>query len=211
MLSKYAESGTGGIPRRAFNDPRALASLESSNLSTQFRASTQSLLDKWRADSDRRRNPLGLPKSEAKAFIPPVGADPNKPPYNNPAETGMTYIRASQSDIALNRLERRVREVDSTIRNGNPESVEVAQALRESAVLKQQLADGRSQRDSVKASIIPRGEGVLVPTWTLQGATLRNGEPSQIRSDRTIQPYGTRTQTKLNVNSYGRSGQVDVG
>ena len=35
-MEKYAESGTGGIPRRAFNDPRALASLGSSNLSTQF-------------------------------------------------------------------------------------------------------------------------------------------------------------------------------
>lgn len=36
MLPKFAESGTGGIPRRAFNDPRALESLGSSNLSTNF-------------------------------------------------------------------------------------------------------------------------------------------------------------------------------
>lgn len=36
MFPKFAESGTGGIPRRAFNDPRALESLGSSNLSTQF-------------------------------------------------------------------------------------------------------------------------------------------------------------------------------
>lgn len=36
MLPKFAESGTGGIPRRAFNNPRALESLGSSNLSNQF-------------------------------------------------------------------------------------------------------------------------------------------------------------------------------
>ena len=35
-MEKHAESGTGGIPRRAFNDPRALASLGSSNLSPSF-------------------------------------------------------------------------------------------------------------------------------------------------------------------------------
>ena len=39
-MEKYAESGTGGIPRRAFNDPRALASLGSSNLSNQFTSQT---------------------------------------------------------------------------------------------------------------------------------------------------------------------------
>jgi hypothetical protein len=35
-MEKYAESGTGGIPRRAFNDPRAMNSLGSSNLSNSF-------------------------------------------------------------------------------------------------------------------------------------------------------------------------------
>ena len=36
MIPKHAESGTGGIPRRAFNNPRAMASLGSSNLSNNF-------------------------------------------------------------------------------------------------------------------------------------------------------------------------------
>lgn len=35
-MQKFAESGTGGIPRRAFNDPRAMESLGSSNLSNQL-------------------------------------------------------------------------------------------------------------------------------------------------------------------------------
>lgn len=45
-MEKYAESGTGGIPRRAFNDPRALASLGSSNLATNpSLASAQRAID----------------------------------------------------------------------------------------------------------------------------------------------------------------------
>lgn len=36
MLPKHAESGTAGIPRRAFNNPRALESLGSSNLANRF-------------------------------------------------------------------------------------------------------------------------------------------------------------------------------
>lgn len=35
-MEKRAESGTAGIPRRAFNNPRALESLGSSNLSNSF-------------------------------------------------------------------------------------------------------------------------------------------------------------------------------
>jgi hypothetical protein len=35
-MLKHAETGTGGIPRRAFNNPRAMESLGSSNLSNSF-------------------------------------------------------------------------------------------------------------------------------------------------------------------------------
>lgn len=202
MFPKFAESGTGGIPRRAFNDPRAMESLGSSNLSAQPR---NSLAERWARDSERRNNPLGLPKSTAKPFTPPLAADPNKPPYNNPSESGMTYVRAYEASIALNRLDRRVRDLDNEVRKGNQN------AVRDLEVAKRQLADGRSQVNSVPASIIPRGEAVLVPNWTLQGRNLPNGKPSSLRSDRTIKPYGTRTQTKLDVNSYGQGGQVDVG
>jgi hypothetical protein len=36
MIPKHAESGTAGIPRRAFNNPRAMESFGSSNLSNQL-------------------------------------------------------------------------------------------------------------------------------------------------------------------------------
>lgn len=203
MNPKNADTPVGGIPRRAFDNPRAMESLGSSNLSARFPKTAADL----RADAyfERKFNPLGLPKSSAKPFTPPLAADPNKPPYNNPSESGMTYVRSYEASIALNRLERRVRDLDDEVRKGNQN------AVRDLDVAKRQLADGRSQVNSVPASIIPRGEAVLVPNWTLQGRNLPNGKPSSYREDRTIKPYGTRTQTKLDVTSYGQSGQVDVG
>lgn len=69
MFPKYAESGTGGIPRRAFNDPRALESLGSSNLSTQFtggRASVgASINGRVLPDPDRKALVRGVADAKA--------------------------------------------------------------------------------------------------------------------------------------------------
>lgn len=63
MLPKHAESGTGGIPRRAFNDPRALASLASSNLSTQFGGGEAGIAN------EARLNGRQLPALNTRGFV----------------------------------------------------------------------------------------------------------------------------------------------
>ena len=63
-MLKYAESGTGGIPRRAFNDPRALASLGSSNLSTQFGGGGEASFA-----NEARLNGRQLPALNTRGFV----------------------------------------------------------------------------------------------------------------------------------------------
>ena len=63
-MPKYAESGTGGIPRRAFNDPRALESLGSSNLSSQFQQDRVGRMSVGAEINGRR-----LPDPDAKTLV----------------------------------------------------------------------------------------------------------------------------------------------
>lgn len=63
MIPKHAESGTGGIPRRAFNDPRALASLGSSNLATQFGGGEAGIAN------EARLNGRQLPALNTRGFV----------------------------------------------------------------------------------------------------------------------------------------------
>ena len=77
MMPKYAESGTGGIPRRAFNDPRALSSLGSSNLSSGF-SSFQ-------------------PTTRASA------ANLNKAPFNDPQKSGVIYVSPDTASLVATR------------------------------------------------------------------------------------------------------------
>lgn len=191
-MEKFAESGTGGIPRRAFNNPRAMASLGSSNLTQTFASS----------GFTRSAPPFG-----ASGFSPPVGANPNRPPFNNPTLTGKTFVRSFEANKVITKIDRRIRENEATMARARQAGLNPARtaAALDNNVLRQQRDDVRAQRDAIPTSILGQGEAVLVPNWTLRPIA---GSPT---TNRAVRPYGTRTPRQVDVNSYGRRGSASAG
>ena len=126
-MEKYAESGTAGIPRRAFNNPRAMDSLGSSNLSNNFsldsaqRAiaglATEGGVDRAIAAARRANSPsIDLGRSvaspSARSVMRAAGGDP----------TVLTRIAADKAEISrTERITRgMVRDALSTRNAGNP-------------------------------------------------------------------------------------------
>ena len=187
MIPKHAESGTGGIPRRAFNDPRALASLGSSNLSTQF---------------SKTNPPFG-----ANGLSPPVGANPNTPPYNNPTITGKTFVRSFDANKVIAKIDRRIRENEATMaraRQAGLDPTRTAAAL-DNNVLRQQRDEVRTQRDAIPTRLIPQGEAIIVPNWTLAPIS------GDLSTNKEVRPYGTRSPRQVSVETYGRKGSASAG
>lgn len=193
MFPKFAESGTGGIPRRAFNDPRALESLGSSNLSQTFASS----------GFTKSNPPFG-----ASGFSPPVGVNPNTPPFNNPTVTGKTFVRSFDANKVINKIDRRIRENEATMARARQAGLDpnrTAAAL-DNNVLRQQIADVRAQRDAIPTSLLGKGEAILVPNWTLPPMT-----GGTAFTNKEVRPYGTRTPRQVDVDSYGRRGTASAG
>ncbi len=223
-MLKHAESGTGGIPRRAFNKPRAMESLGSSNLSDSVvpripvKSALQNFLDRGNRTStevaDFKRLLDKAPFGD-NGYAPPVGADPNTPRYNDPQRTGQTYVRKGRdATLARNRIDvrRRVTEAQAA-KTKDPRRRETLNRLA-TALRAQSAQITRDIEASGKIhglSIASQGEAIKVPNWTLRGgrgtSAFDNGKP--------IQPYGTRTPRTLRVqNGIGdnaRAADVEVG
>ena len=223
-MLKHAESGTGGIPRRAFNNPRAMDSLGSSNLSDKLvpRIAVRTPLEDF-MDSFPKRSALDIREFKERlasapfgenGFAPPVGADPNTPRYNNPSQSGQTYVRSRDATTARIRIDARRRQADAR-------AARTKDANRK-ATLNRLSTALRAQSDKIKSDLEASrrihgtrlggsGEAIKVPNWTLRG----NAGTSAFDNGKPIKPYGTRTPTTIRVqNGIGenaRSADVEVG
>ncbi len=226
-MLKHAESGTGGIPRRAFNNPRAMESLGASNLSNQLvpRIPVKTALEDFmqggafgiaRTSTEVAEFKQLLSKAPFgdNGFAPPVGADPNTPRYNNPSQSGQTYVRSNDATKARIRIDARRRQADAR-------AARTKDANRK-ATLNRLSTALRAQSDQIKSDLEASrrihgtrlggsGEAIKVPNWTLRG----NAGTSAFDNGKPIKPYGTRTPTTIRVqNGIGenaRSADVEVG
>jgi len=177
-MLKHAESGTGGIPRRAFNNPRAMGSLGSSNLSSQLRPFNGS-------------------------YVPPVGVDPNRPPYNNPTLTGKTFVTAGEARFAVNRLRGRIAKNEAAMKKIQKSGGDPARsaAALDNNVATQELRAVQSQiSDSAGGGLFAARPAILVPNSVI-------GSGNQ-----ALKPYGVRPPSRqIDAEVYGRKGRIDVG
>lgn len=181
MFPKYAETSVGGIPKRAVNNPRAMESLASADLA------------------------IKAPAPFNGSYVPPVGVDPNKPPYNNPTLSGQTFVSKTEARYAVNRLRGRIARNEAAmkqIKDSGGDPSRSAPALDNNAAT-QELAKVQNQ---IKESgrISQGGLGAARPAILVPNSVLGSG-------NQALKPYGTRTQGTLNVSSYGRTGSITTG
>ena len=118
MIPKYAESGTGGIPRRAFNDPRALESLGSSNLSSQFAQDRVGRLSVGAEINGRR-----LPDPDARALV-----------------AGTT-----RAEAVLKEIRKDIRQIEDKIRGVAPDNFAKQQLIARRSELNQEVQSIKGQ------------------------------------------------------------------
>ena len=118
MIPKHAESGTGGIPRRAFNDPRALASLGSSNLSSQFAQDRVGRLSVGAEINGRR-----LPDPDARALV-----------------AGTT-----RAEAVLKEIRKDIRQIEDKIRGVAPDNFAKQQLIARRSELNQEVQSIKGQ------------------------------------------------------------------
>lgn len=168
-MEKYAESGTGGIPRRAFNNPRAMDSLGSSNLSNNLsldsaqRAiaglATEGGVDRAIAAARRANSPsIDLGRSvaspSARSVMRTVGGDP----------TVLTRIAADKAEISrTERITRgMVRDALSTRNAGNP------------AENQRQLDQARRNLSVIESRVEANNDRILGQIQFLQGRAVND-------------------------------------